>query len=156
MLEVRDLEVAYGRVKAVKGITLSVKQGQIVTLLGINGAGKSTTLRCISGLIAAVGGEVWFEGERIDKLPAHKIVQRGIAQSPEGRRLFKSMSVADNLMLGSFSRKDPAGIRRDLERVYSMFDVLAKRRDESAGLFSGGEQQMIAIGRAMMSNPKLL
>ncbi|MDR1807694.1 MAG: ABC transporter ATP-binding protein [Propionibacteriaceae bacterium] len=156
MLEVKDLEVAYGRVKAVKGISLAVEQGQVVTLLGINGAGKSTTLRCISGLIPPVVGEVWFEGERIDKLPAHKIVRRGIAQSPEGRRLFKNMSVEDNLLLGAFSRQDADGVKRDLDRVYGMFDVLRSRRHEPAGLFSGGEQQMLAIGRAMMSNPKLL
>ncbi|MDR1768371.1 MAG: ABC transporter ATP-binding protein [Propionibacteriaceae bacterium] len=156
MLEVKGLEVAYGRVKAVKGISFGVESGQVVTLLGINGAGKSTTLRAISGLVPPAAGEIWFDGERIDSLPAHKIVERGIAQSPEGRRLFKNMSVEDNLLLGAFSRKDADGVKRDLDRVYGMFDVLSRRRDELAGLFSGGEQQMLAIGRAMMSQPKLL
>lgn len=148
--------VAYGRVNAVKGISFSVEQGQIVTLLGTNGAGKSTTLRSISGLLKLVSGEIWFEGERLDGQPAHKIVERGIAQSPEGRRLFRQMTVEDNLKLGAYSRKDPAGVRSDMDRVYDLFPVLGDRRSEAAGLFSGGEQQMLAIGRAMMSRPKLL
>ena len=131
-------------------------QGQIVTLLGTNGAGKSTTLRTISSLLKPVSGEVWFEGERIDGLPAHQVVERGIAHSPEGRRLFRRMSVEDNLKLGAFSRKDAAGVRDDMDRVYDLFEVLSERRHQPAGLFSGGEQQMLAIGRAMMSRPKLL
>lgn len=156
MLEVKEMVVAYGRVNAVKGISFSVEQGQIVTLLGTNGAGKSTTLRSISGLLKLVSGEIWFEGERLDGQPAHKIVERGIAQSPEGRRLFRQMTVEDNLKLGAYSRKDPAGVRSDMDRVYDLFPVLGDRRTEAAGLFSGGEQQMLAIGRAMMSRPKLL
>ncbi|MFT4108342.1 ABC transporter ATP-binding protein [Propionicimonas sp.] len=156
MLEVKDMVVAYGRVNAVKGITFAVDQGQVVTLLGTNGAGKSTTLRSISGLLKLVSGEIWFEGERLDGLPAHKIVERGIAQSPEGRRLFRQMSVDDNLKLGAFSRKDTSAIRSDMDRVYDLFPVLGERRHQPAGLFSGGEQQMLAIGRAMMSQPKLL
>ncbi len=156
MLEVKDLVVAYGRVTAVKGISFTVEQGQIVTLLGTNGAGKSTTLRTISSLLKPVSGEVWFEGDRIDTLPAHQVVERGIAHSPEGRRLFRRMSVEDNLRLGAFSRKDAAGVRADMERVYGLFEVLSERRHQPAGLFSGGEQQMLAIGRAMMSRPKLL
>lgn len=156
MLEVKEMVVAYGRVNAVKGISFSVEQGQIVTLLGTNGAGKSTTLRSISGLLKLVSGEIWFEGERLDGQPAHKIVERGIAQSPEGRRLFRQMTVEDNLKLGAYSRKDPAGVRSDMDRVYDLFPVLGDRRSEAAGLFSGGEQQMLAIGRAMMSRPKLL
>lgn len=156
MLEIKNLEVAYGRVNAVKGISFTVEKGQIVSLLGANGAGKSTTLRTISGLLKPVSGEIWFEGERIDGMGAHKIVERGIAQSPEGRRLFRNMSVEDNLKLGAFSRKDFAGVKSDMERVYDLFPVLSERRTEAAGLFSGGEQQMLAIGRAMMSRPKLL
>lgn len=156
MLEIKQMVVAYGRVNAVKGIDFSVEKGQIVSLLGTNGAGKSTTLRAISGLLPLVSGEIWFEGERIDGLPAHKIVERGIAQSPEGRRLFRQMSVEDNLKLGAYSRRDASGVRSDMERVYELFPVLSERRTEAAGLFSGGEQQMLAIGRAMMSRPKLL
>ncbi len=156
MLEVKEMVVAYGRVNAVKGISFSVEKGQIVTLLGTNGAGKSTTLRSISGLLKLVSGEIWFEGERLDGQPAHRIVERGIAQSPEGRRLFRQMTVEDNLKLGAYSRKDPTGVRSDMDRVYDLFPVLGDRRHEAAGLFSGGEQQMLAIGRAMMSRPKLL
>jgi branched-chain amino acid transport system ATP-binding protein len=156
MLEVKQLVVAYGRVNAVKGIDFTVEQGQVVTLLGTNGAGKSTTLRTISGLLKPVAGEIWFEGARLDGLAAHKVVERGIAQSPEGRRLFRQMSVEDNLKLGAYSRKDPAGVKADMDRVYDLFEVLGQRRHQPAGLFSGGEQQMLAIGRAMMSRPKLL
>jgi branched-chain amino acid transport system ATP-binding protein len=156
MLEVKQLVVAYGRVNAVKGIDFTVEQGQVVTLLGTNGAGKSTTLRTISGLLKPVAGEIWFEGARLDGLAAHKVVERGIAQSPEGRRLFRQMSVEDNLKLGAYSRKDPAGVKTDMDRVYDLFEVLGQRRHQPAGLFSGGEQQMLAIGRAMMSRPKLL
>ena len=156
MLEVKDLVVAYGRVQAVKGISFEVEQGQVVSLLGTNGAGKTTTLRTISGLLKPASGEIWFAGERIDGVPAHEIVKRGIAQSPEGRRLFPRMSVEDNLLLGAFTRRDTAGVRSDLDRVYTLFPVLGERRNQAAGLFSGGEQQMLAIGRAMMSRPKLL
>lgn len=156
MLEIKKLVVAYGRVNAVKGIDFVVEKGQIVSLLGANGAGKSTTLRTISGLLKPVSGEIWFEGERIDGMAAHKIVERGIAQSPEGRRLFRNMSVEDNLKLGAFSRKDNAAVKAEMDQIYDLFPVLGERRTEAAGLFSGGEQQMLAIGRAMMSRPKLL
>lgn len=156
MLEVKDLVVAYGRVRAVKGISFTVEQGQVVTLLGTNGAGKSTTLRAISGLLPLVSGEIWFEGKRIDGIPAHQVVQRGLAHSPEGRRIFPRMTVEDNLLLGAFSRNDHAGVKRDLDKVYELFEVLGERRNQPAGLFSGGEQQMLAIGRALMSVPKLL
>jgi branched-chain amino acid transport system ATP-binding protein len=156
MLEVKDMVVAYGRVNAVKGITFTVEKGQVVTLLGTNGAGKSTTLRAISGLLKLVSGSITFEGEKLDGLPAHKIVERGIAQSPEGRRLFRKMSVEDNLKLGAYSRKDSSGVKSDMQKVYDLFPVLGERRHQPSGLFSGGEQQMLAIGRAMMSNPKLL
>ncbi|MBK8461997.1 MAG: ABC transporter ATP-binding protein [Nigerium sp.] len=156
MLEVKDLVVAYGRVQAVKGISFSVEEGQIVSLLGTNGAGKTTTLRTISGLIKPVSGEVWLDGERLDGTPAHAIVTRGIAHSPEGRKLFPRMSVEDNLLLGAFTRRDHAGIKQDLDRVYALFPVLGERRQQPSGLFSGGEQQMLAMGRAMMSRPRLL
>ena len=156
MLEVKDMVVAYGRVNAVKGISFTVEKGQIVTLLGTNGAGKSTTLRAISGLLKLVSGSITFEGQRLDGLPAHKVVERGIAQSPEGRRLFRKMSVEDNLKLGAYSRKDASGVKADMQKVYDLFPVLGERRHQPSGLFSGGEQQMLAIGRAMMSQPKLL
>ena len=156
MLEVKDLVVAYGKVKAVKGISCSVQQGQVVSLLGTNGAGKTTTLRTISGLLRPESGEIWFEGERIDKTPAHQVVMKGLAHSPEGRRIFPKLTVEDNLLLGAFARKDTAGIATDLDRVFALFDILKERRDQPAGTFSGGEQQMLAIGRAMMSRPKLL
>ncbi|MEZ5129609.1 MAG: ABC transporter ATP-binding protein [Micropruina glycogenica] len=156
MLEVKDLVVAYGKVKAVKGISFKVDQGQVVSLLGTNGAGKTTTLRTISGLNRPETGEIWFEGERIDKTPAHQVVMKGLAQSPEGRRIFPRLTVEDNLLLGAFARKDADGIAKDLDRVYDLFDILRERRTQPAGTFSGGEQQMLAIGRAMMSRPKLL
>ncbi len=156
MLEVKDLVVAYGKVKAVKGISFIVEQGQVVSLLGTNGAGKTTTLRTISGLLRPESGEIWFEGERIDRVPAHKVVMRGLAHSPEGRRIFPRLTVEDNLLLGAFARKDTAAIGTDLERVYDLFDILRERRTQPAGTFSGGEQQMLAIGRAMMSRPRLL
>jgi len=155
MLEVKNLVVAYGRVKAVKGISFTVPQGQVVSLLGTNGAGKTTTLRTISGLLRGEG-EIWFAGERIDQVPAHLVVARGLAHSPEGRRIFPKLTVEDNLLLGAFSRKDPGGVKQDLERVLDLFDILRERRSQPAGTFSGGEQQMLAIGRAMMSRPKLL
>ena len=156
MLEVKDLVVAYGRVKAVKGISFTVEKGQVVSLLGTNGAGKTTTLRTISGLLRPQSGTVTFEGKRIDTVPAHKIVTLGLAHSPEGRRIFPKLTVEDNLLLGAFARKDPAAVRKDLERAYDLFEVLRERRTQPAGTFSGGEQQMLAIGRAMMSRPTLL
>ncbi len=155
-LEVRDLTVAYGAIQAVRGISFSVEQGQIVSLIGSNGAGKTTTLRTISGLLRPVSGEILLDGEAIHRLPAHEILARGVAHSPEGRRLFARMTVEENLRLGAYTRSDEAGIVADLERVYSMFPVLGERRRNKAGLFSGGEQQMLAIGRALMSRPKLL
>ena len=156
MLEVKDLKVAYGRVMAVKGISFKVDEGQVVTLLGTNGAGKTTTLRTISGLIRPESGEIWFEGDRIDKTPAHQVLTRGLAHSPEGRRIFPRLTVEENLMLGAFARKDRSGVAQDLERVFNLFDILRERRSQPAGTISGGEQQMLAIGRAMMSRPKLL
>ena len=156
MLEVKDLVVAYGKVKAVKGISFSVEQGQVVSLLGTNGAGKTTTLRTISGLQRPVSGEIWFEGERIDKTPAHQVVMKGLAHSPEGRRIFPRLTVEDNLLLGASARRDADGCAKDLERVHHLFEILRERRTQQAGTLSGGEQQMLAIGRAMMSRPRLL
>jgi branched-chain amino acid transport system ATP-binding protein len=156
MLEVRDLEVAYGKIVAVKKISFSVEQGQVVSLIGTNGAGKTTTLRTISGLLRPQSGEIWFQGERIDQVAAHDIVARGLAHSPEGRRIFPRLSVEENLMLGAFARRDPAGVRKDLDSAYDLFPILGERRKQPAGTFSGGEQQMLAMGRAMMSRPKLM
>jgi branched-chain amino acid transport system ATP-binding protein len=156
MLEVRDLEVSYGKIKAVKKINFAVEQGSIVTLIGTNGAGKTTTLRTISGLLRPSGGEVWFEGKRIDSTAAHQIVSLGLAHSPEGRRIFPRLTVEENLTLGAFARKDSAEVRKDLQAAYELFPILGERRKQPSGTFSGGEQQMLAMGRAMMSKPKLL
>ncbi|WP_328521569.1 ABC transporter ATP-binding protein [Kribbella sp. NBC_00359] len=156
MLEVRDLEVAYGKIVAVKKISFSVEQGQVVSLIGTNGAGKTTTLRTISGLLRPTSGEILFQGERIEQVAAHDIVARGLAHSPEGRRIFPRLSVEENLLLGAFARKDPSGVRTDLDAAYDLFPILGERRKQPAGTFSGGEQQMLAMGRAMMSRPKLL
>ena len=156
MLEIKNLEVAYGRVRAVKGISFSVAEGQVVTLVGTNGAGKTTTLKTISGLLRPESGEIWFEGQRIDTTPAHEVVTMGLAHSPEGRRIFPRLSVEENLTLGAFARRDRAGIAKDMDRAFELFPILKERRSQPAGTFSGGEQQMLAIGRAMMSRPKLL
>jgi len=156
MLEVRDLRVSYGKIEAVKGISFSVDTGSVVTLIGGNGAGKTTTLRTLSGLLKAAAGEILFEGTRIDGMPAHEIVKRGIAQSPEGRKIFPRMTVAENLELGAFTRRDRAGVEADLAHVYELFPVLGERSTQAAGTLSGGEQQMLAMGRAMMSRPRLL
>jgi branched-chain amino acid transport system ATP-binding protein len=156
LLEVRQLSVAYGAIEAVRNVSFTVDAGQIVCLIGANGAGKTTTLRTISGLLRPRAGEILFEGNSITKLPAHAILSRGIAQSPEGRRVFARMTVEENLLLGAYSRRDPAGIAADIRRVGELFPVLAERRHQKAGLFSGGEQQMLAIGRALMSQPRLL
>ncbi len=155
MLEVKDLKVAYGKILAVKKISFSVDEGQVVTLIGTNGAGKTTTLRTISGLIRPAGGEILFRGKRIDAIAAHEIVMLGIAHCPEGRKIFPRMTVEENLLLGAFTRSD-SEIRSDLDGAYDLFPILAERRSQSAGTFSGGEQQMLAMGRAMMSRPKLL
>ncbi len=156
LLEVTDLSVAYGAIEAVRNVTFEVEEGQIVCLIGANGAGKTTTLRTISGLLRPRAGDIVFEGESIAKLPAHAILSKGIAQSPEGRRVFARMTVEENLLLGAYTRRDQAGIHADMTRVCELFPVLGERRHQKAGLFSGGEQQMLAIGRAMMSRPRLL
>ncbi len=155
MLEVTNLEVSYGKIKAVKGISFTVEQGEVVSLIGTNGAGKTTTLRTISGLLRPSAGSITFLGQDITKVPAHQIVGLGIAQSPEGRRIFPKLTVEENLMLGAFARKDKQ-IQQDLHAAYELFPILQERCNQPAGTFSGGEQQMLAMGRAMMSRPKLL
>ena len=156
LLEVRGVEAYYGNIKALDGVTISVEPGEIVTLIGSNGAGKSTTLKTISGLLRPRVGEIWFDGQRIDGMRAHEIVALGICQSPEGRRVFPRMSVTENLEMGAFQRPKSAEVTADFERVYTLFPRLRERRTQKAGTMSGGEQQMLAIGRALMSRPKLL
>jgi branched-chain amino acid transport system ATP-binding protein len=156
ILRVTDVHTFYGRIEALKGISLEVHEGEIVTLIGSNGAGKSTTLRSINGLNSPREGSIEFQGQTITDRPAHEIVKLGIAQSPEGRRLFPRMSVVENLEMGAYQRNDRAEIRVDLDRVYGLFPRLAERRTQRAGTLSGGEQQMVAIGRALMARPKLL
>jgi branched-chain amino acid transport system ATP-binding protein len=156
ILRVEDVHTFYGTIEALKGISLEVHEGEIVTLIGANGAGKSTTLRSINGLNQPREGRIFFQGKNITKRPPHDIVEMGISQSPEGRRLFPHMSVLENLEMGAFQRKDRSGIREDLERVYGLFPRLAERKGQRAGTLSGGEQQMCAIGRALMARPKLL
>lgn len=156
LLKVIDVHVHYGNVAALKGISLEVGDADFVTLIGSNGAGKSTTLRTISGLDQASAGVIIFEGERIEKLSADKIVKMGIAHVPEGRRVFKDLTVIENLLLGAFTRDDEEEIASDLEKVFDHFPKLRERKDQSARTMSGGEQQMVAIGRALMSRPKLL
>ena len=156
ILKVTDVHTFYGRIEALKGISLEVHAGEIVTLIGSNGAGKSTTLRSINGLNSPREGSIEFQGRPITDRPAHEIVKLGIAQSPEGRRLFPRMSVVENLEMGAYQRNDRSEIRVDLDRVYGLFPRLAERRTQRAGTLSGGEQQMVAIGRALMARPKLL
>jgi len=155
LLEVEDLRVAYGAIEAVKGITFSVEAGQIVTLIGGNGAGKTTTLRTLSGLLKPSAGDIRFDGRSLRGIPGHAVVQRGLAHAPEGRRIFGRMTIQENLDLGAFARSD-GDIRKDMQRVYDLFPVLGERRHKPAGVLSGGEQQMLAIGRAMMSRPRML
>jgi branched-chain amino acid transport system ATP-binding protein len=156
LLEVKDLRVAYGKIEAVKGISFSVEAGQVVTLIGTNGAGKTTTLRTISGLHPPLSGSITFEGKPLAGVPAHDIVALGLAHSPEGRHIFPRMTVEENLLLGAFLRKDKDGIQDDVNHAYELFPILGERRKQAAGLFSGGEQQMLAMGRALMCRPKLL
>lgn len=154
-LEVQGLEVAYGAVRALKGVSLSVGQGEVITLLGANGAGKSTTLRAISGLVRPRAGSITYRGEALTRLSPAQIVRRGIAHCPEGRRVFAGLSVHDNLLLGASGRRDP-GIGLDIQRMFTLFPILAERRNQAAGTLSGGEQQMLALARALMSRPTLL
>ncbi|MFD5515116.1 MULTISPECIES: ABC transporter ATP-binding protein [unclassified Streptomyces] len=156
LLEVEDLKVAYGKIEAVKGISFTVEAGQIVTLIGTNGAGKTTTLRTLSGLLKPSGGRILFDGQPLANVPAHKIVALGLAHSPEGRHIFPRLTIAENLQLGAFLRSDKAGIEKDIQRAYDLFPILGERRKQAAGTLSGGEQQMLAMGRALMSQPKLL
>lgn len=156
MLTVNDINVFYGAIHAIKGVSLEVNEGEIVTLIGANGAGKSTILRTISGLLKPKTGSIQFEGQEIAGMPAHEIVKTGISQVPEGRRIFAEMSVLENLELGAFTRKDKDGIKADMELVFERFPRLKERIGQLAGTLSGGEQQMLAMGRALMSRPMLL
>jgi branched-chain amino acid transport system ATP-binding protein len=156
LLEISDLTVHYHKVEALRGVSIAVPSGGIVTIIGANGAGKSTALRTISGLTRPSSGEVRFDGERIDALPPEKIVARGIAHVPEGRRVFPGLTVEENLRTGAFLRRDASGVEADLDAVYAHFPRLRERRRQWARTLSGGEQQMLAIGRALMSRPKLL
>ena len=156
MLEVKDLQVYYGVICALKGISFQVNEGEIVTLIGANGAGKTTTMQSVVGLIPKRGGTVVFDGHDITRTPCHKIVRLGMTQVPEGRRIFQELSVYENLMMGAFTNKDKASFKRDLESIYTRFPRLAERRNQIAGTLSGGEQQMLAMGRAIMCHPKLL
>ena len=155
-LEIKDLHVSYGGIRALKGVDLTVEEGQIVTLIGANGAGKSTTLRAISGLQKPQSGSILYGGEELVGLPAKEIVRRGIIHVPEGRRVFPDMTVAENLKIGAFLRTDKDGIAHDMDYVYSLFPRLKERSWQMAGTLSGGEQQMLAVGRALMSRPKVL
>ncbi len=156
MLEIKDIHVYYGAIHAIKGVSLSVRQGEIVTLIGSNGAGKSTTLRTVSGLLKPKAGDILFEGASIAGRPAQDIVRAGISQVPEGRRIFANMTVLENLELGAFTRDDADGVEADMNMVFERFPRLLERKDQAAGTLSGGEQQMLAMGRALMSRPRLL
>ena len=156
MLEVENLEVSYGNIKALKGISFKIEKGRIITLVGSNGAGKSTVLKALSSLVKCKGGSIKFEGRDITKMPSDKVVGAGICQVPEGRRIFVKLNVAENLLMGAYLRRDQQMIEQDLEFVYTMFPRLKERARQMGGTLSGGEQQMLAIGRALMSKPRLL
>jgi branched-chain amino acid transport system ATP-binding protein len=156
LLEISKLSVAYGGIKAVRELSLEVGRGEMVCLIGANGAGKTTTLKAISGLIAPHAGSVHFDGQSLTRLPAHEVARRGLALVPEGRGVFPRMSVAENLMMGAYTRRDRPAIARDLDQVYALLPRLTERQAQLAGLLSGGEQQMLALGRAMMARPRLL
>jgi branched-chain amino acid transport system ATP-binding protein len=156
LLEVKNLEVYYGVIRALKGINFEVNEGEIVTLIGANGAGKTTTMQSVVGLIPKRSGTVAFDGKDITHTPCHKIVHLGMTQVPEGRRIFQELTVYENLLMGAYSIKDSSGFKNDLEAVYTRFPRLAERKNQIAGTLSGGEQQMLAMGRAIMSHPKLL
>ena len=156
MLEVKDIEVFYGVIQAIKGISFEVNEGEVIALIGANGAGKTTTLQTITGLVSPKKGQILFEGQDITRVPAHKIVSMGMAHVPEGRRVFAQLSVLDNLKVGAFTRKDKEEIEETLIRVYKRFPRLEERKNQIAGTLSGGEQQMLAMGRALMSHPKII
>lgn len=156
LLEVNNIHAYYGNIQALRGISLTVEKGEIVSLIGANGAGKTTILRCISRLVNLREGSISLDGEDLSKLKAHELVYKGVAMVPEGRGIFAKLTVAENLEMGAFSRDDPAGIQDDLERVYNLFERLKERRSQVAGTLSGGEQQMLATGRALMARPSLM
>jgi len=156
LLEVKDLEVYYGVIQALKGISFEVNEGEIVTLIGANGAGKTTTMQSIMGLIHPRNGKIIYEGQVINGMPTHKIVRLGMSQVPEGRRIFSELTVYENLILGAYIEKDKNKIKKDIEEIYTLFPRLGERKTQMAGMLSGGEQQMLAMGRALMSHPKLL
>ena len=156
MLEVKDLQVSYGMIQAIKGISFEVNQGEVIALIGANGAGKTTILHTVTGLLDPKAGSIMFEGQDITKVPAHKIVSMGMAHVPEGRRVFAQLSVYDNLKMGAYTRKDKNEIEESLEMVYKRFPRLEERKNQMAGTLSGGEQQMLAMGRALMSKPKII
>jgi branched-chain amino acid transport system ATP-binding protein len=156
LLELDNVHTYYGNIHALKGISITVDKGEIVTLIGSNGAGKTTTLKTISGVLQPKGGTITLEGRRIDRIPAHNIVTLGICQSPEGRRIFPRLTTLENLEMGAFHRSDKTGIDQDMERVFELFPRLKERRSQQGGTLSGGEQQMLAIGRALMSRPRIL
>ena len=156
MLSVENLECRYGKVAAVRGLTLEVKKGELVSLVGANGAGKTTTLKAISGVLAPAGGRIVFEGEDLTRASARRVLELGIAHCPEGRRVFPYMTVRENLEMGAYLRRDTAGIEADMQRLFERFPILGERRAQAAGTLSGGEQQMLAISRALMSRPKLV
>ena len=156
LLEVENVHSYYGHIHALRGISLTVEEGEVVTLIGSNGAGKTTTLRSIHGILPPKEGRIVFRGEEIQEVPAHDMISKGIAQSPEGRKIFSRMTVLENLEMGAYHRTDRAEIREDMDRVYDLFPRLKERTNQEAGTMSGGEQQMLAIGRALMSRPKLL
>ena len=156
LLEVKDLQVYYGVIQALKGISFEVNRGEIVTLIGANGAGKTTTMQSVMGLIPIKAGSVFYDGHDITHMPCHRIVHLGMTQVPEGRRVFQELSVYDNLLMGAFSRKDTRAVKEDIEKIYARFPRLEERKNQVAGTLSGGEQQMLAMGRALMSRPDLL
>jgi branched-chain amino acid transport system ATP-binding protein len=156
LLEIADLHAGYGPIEVLKGINLTVGAGEIVTVIGANGAGKTTTLMTVSGCVKVRGGKVTFDGQDLSSVPAHEIVKRGLAQSPEGRKIFPRLTVLENLEMGAFTRTDKSGIQADIEKAYHLFPILKQRQKQLGGTLSGGEQQMLAIARALMSRPKLL
>ncbi len=156
ILSINAARAGYGAIEALKGVTLEVREGEIVTLIGANGAGKTTTLMCISGVNRLRAGSIQFQGREIHRLPPHEIVRLGLCQSPEGRKIFPRLTVLENLQLGAITRRDAAAIRSDLDRVYALFPILRERTHQSGGTLSGGEQQMLAVARALMGRPKLL
>src|SRR3972149_5914215 len=156
MLELRDVHTYYGHIHALKGVSLTVNQNEIVTLIGSNGAGKSTTLRTIQGVLRPRLGTITLEGEALEKMPPHQIAARGVSQSPEGRLIFPRMTVLENLEMGAYSRKDQSGIKQDLERVFGLFPRLKERISQKGGTLSGGEQQMLSMGRALMARPRIM